>query len=215
MKILALALCSLALLLGITASAPALAMDPEVRELLDTWAHEPDVREVQRRALEWANVHQDRVPGWYRQVRLSAALPRFRVQGDIRTRDTQQLDLTQNFNIGEIVEPTGSRTLDRDNSYTQYDVRGFAQWELSELVWDNAIIRIATENQRIVRMRQDILNTVTSLYFERRQRQIDLELNAPTDLQARLRATLAIQQLTANLDALTGGWFAEAVGAGH
>lgn len=197
---------------------PALASsDPEVAEMLELFSAEPDIAAVQQAALRWANLHQDRVPGWYRQVRLSAILPRARVEGNVIQRDTDQVDLTENFNFEDAlnVTPTGSRQLSRETDYRQLQVRGFMQWELNELVWDSDVLRVSLEGQRLVRLRQDILNTVTSLYFDRRERQVELELNPPADLSARIRANLAIEQLTASLDAMTGGWFSEQLATGR
>ncbi|TVR03541.1 MAG: hypothetical protein EA398_04320 [Deltaproteobacteria bacterium] len=200
---------SLVLLVGVSASADA--MDPEVSELMELFADEPDVAAVQQAALRWANLDRDRVPGWYRQVRISAVLPRTRIEGNVIQRDTDQSDLTQNFDFTDPLEatPSGSRQLLRETDYRQLQVRGFMQWELNELVWDSDVLRVSLEGQRLVRLRQDVLNTVTALYFDRRERQLEFELNPPADLNARVRAQLAIEQLTASLDALTGGWFRE------
>lgn len=202
---------SLALAVPSFAFPSSAAADAEVSEMLELFGAEPDIAAVQQAALRWANLHQDRVPGWYRQVRLSAILPRARVEGNVIQRDTEQFDLTENFNFEDAlnVTPTGSRQLNRETDYRQLQVRGFMQWELNELVWDSDVLRVSLEGQRLVRLRQDILNTVTSLYYDRRERQIELELNPPADLSARIRAHLAIEQLTASLDAMTGGWFSE------
>ena len=54
---------------------------------------------------------------------------------------------------------------------------------------------------------------VTSLYFERRRAQVQLLLNPPSDTVERLRRELEIQELTASIDALTGGWFGEQLSA--
>jgi hypothetical protein len=55
---------------------------------------------------------------------------------------------------------------------------------------------------------------VTTLYFERRHRQILQRLAAPTNLRERLTLILEIERLTAEIDALTGGWFAMRIGGG-
>ena len=211
----------LSVLAALSLSTPALAqsrgaVDPEVAELLALFDHEPTVRQVQEAALRWANLHHDRVPGWYRQVRLSAFVPRVRIDGRTRTHERDQSDRTENFDVdGENFRQRDQRLLQRDYAYTEYDVRGYAQWELRELVWSSDILRVSQESHRIARVRQDLATTVTSLYYDRRQRQIELELASPQDVQGRVRAQLAIDQLTANLDALTGGWFSGQLGSGR
>lgn len=184
------------------------AIDPEVASILELFDDEPTAQQVQQAALVWANLHDNRVPGWYRQIRLSAMLPRVRVEGMHREHDRFQIDGTQNFDIdNNTFTPRDLRELRRDYEYTQFDARAWAQWELSELVWDADILRVSAESQRITRLRQELTSTITSLYFDRRQRQVELELEPPADLAGKLRAQLAIDQLTANIDALTGGWF--------
>lgn len=196
-------------LLPATADAQRVgAIDPEVASVLELFDHEPTAQAAQQAALRWANLHADRVPGWYRQVRISALLPRVRVEGLRREHERLQVDGTQNFDIdGSTFTPRDLRELRRDYEYTQFDVRAWAQWELSDIVWDSDVLRVSAESQRITRLRQDLTSTITSLYFDRRQRQVELELSPPSDLAGRLRAQLAIDQLTANIDALTGGWF--------
>jgi hypothetical protein len=61
----------------------------------------------------------------------------------------------------------------------------------------------------MVQLRDDILDEVTRTYFERRRLQVEAMLFDEKDLQKEIERYLRIQELTANLDALTGGYFSE------
>ena len=56
-----------------------------------------------------------------------------------------------------------------------------------------------------------MLDEVTRLYFDRRRLQVDMLLKASPDLKAQLENELRLQELTANLDAYTGGAFSAAL----
>ena len=55
--------------------------------------------------------------------------------------------------------------------------------------------------------RRDVLKTVTETYYERKKLQSELSLNPPKDETARIEKQLKLEELTAKLDYLTGGWF--------
>ncbi|NQT90936.1 MAG: hypothetical protein HQ558_06755 [Candidatus Omnitrophica bacterium] len=61
----------------------------------------------------------------------------------------------------------------------------------------------------MVQLRNDILDEVDKLYFERRRLQIELAANPPkTEKQMALK-DLRLQELTADIDSLTGGYFSQ------
>jgi hypothetical protein len=53
------------------------------------------------------------------------------------------------------------------------------------------------------------MNEVTRTYFERRRLQVDLAASPIQDLKLRLEKELRLQELTADIDALTNGYFSE------
>ena len=63
----------------------------------------------------------------------------------------------------------------------------------------------------MVQLRDDILNEVTRYYYERRRLQIDLAMNPPRDRSKELEKELRLQELTAYIDALTGGYFSSCI----
>jgi hypothetical protein len=72
-------------------------------------------------------------------------------------------------------------------------------------------IRVIDEAQDAVKLRETVLGEVTRLYFERRRHQVDMLLAPKPDLMGRVRDELHLRELTAALDALTGGRFGAAL----
>ncbi len=63
----------------------------------------------------------------------------------------------------------------------------------------------------MVQLREDILNEVTRLYFERRRLQMELASNKSITTTQAIEKDLRLQELTASIDALTGGTFSDAI----
>ena len=63
----------------------------------------------------------------------------------------------------------------------------------------------------VVQLRDDVLDEVTRLYFERRRLQINLFLDPPKELKDKIEKDLRLQELTAGVDALTGGYLSGAL----
>ncbi|HQM53014.1 MAG TPA: hypothetical protein PLI86_07830, partial [bacterium] len=70
-------------------------------------------------------------------------------------------------------------------------------------------VRISDEARDLVELRNDVLEEVTQFYFQRRNLQIDLLLSPAEELRERLRLELQLQEVTANIDYLTGGYLTQ------
>ena len=88
-----------------------------------------------------------------------------------------------------------------------------ARWELDRLIFEPGEMDVAREAVRMANLRDRVLDDVTRRYFERRRLQVELELTPPTDLNDRIKKELRLQELTADIDALTGGWFGQKLDA--
>jgi len=58
-------------------------------------------------------------------------------------------------------------------------------------------------------LRGDILDEVTKLYFERLRVKVELDNLSIEDRKKRFEKELKLQELTASLDGLTGGYFSQ------
>ena len=171
-----------------------------VREVMNRFAAEPSVREVQNAAVEYAKANPERIDSWQARARANAVLPQFRTQFDY--------DANQDLRTRTNLDATDARVIteDDDRSY-EFQVR--AQWDLDRLVFEPQELAVARESVRLANLRDRVLDEVTRRYFERRRLQVDLELSPPTDLNDRIRKELRLQELSADIDALTGGWFSQ------
>ena len=190
---------------------PALVSAQTAEEVLDRFDAEPTILEVQGAAADYAQISQGAMSGWKTRASLSALLPRLRVEYRLTNDDNLQNDYDEDFNVaadGTLIGDTVQRDqTDEDDEEIRLRFQG--DWELPELIFNPDILRISNEVSDLVELREDILTAVTTLYFERRRAQVQMILDPPSDAIERLRRELEIQELTAGIDALTGGWFSE------
>ncbi|MDP1852882.1 MAG: hypothetical protein Q8L26_01545 [Candidatus Omnitrophota bacterium] len=64
----------------------------------------------------------------------------------------------------------------------------------------------------MVELRDDILNEVTRLYYERRRLQAEIFLSPPDEPRIKIEKELRLQELTASIDGLTGGYLSGQLG---
>ncbi len=171
-----------------------------VRKVLMRFAGEPTVREVQTQAVDYQRVHPEVIDSWRVRARVRAIAPQLQAdaQGTIDNdlRKVTNLDAAQS----EIESTTDSNT-------GRLTIGG--RWDLDRLIFEPQEMAVAREAVRTANLRDRVLEEVTRRFFERRRLQVDLELAPPTDLSDRVRKELRLQELTADIDAFTGGWYSE------
>lgn len=175
-----------------------LVSDDVVKKVLQRFAAEPSAREVQSQAIEYLQVHPDIVAGWRLRARTNALAPELRTNGWGKTLARTSEDETP----GAPVDITQT-----DEQSGRVEVR--LTWELDRLIFDPQEMAVARESVRTANLRDRVLDEVTRRYFERRRLQVDLELSPPRDLADRVKKELRLQELTADIDAATGGWFSQ------
>lgn len=106
-----------------------------------------------------------------------------------------------------------TQTIDRSTTQDTQDRRKQIdfkfKWDLGDFLYNPDQVRISDEARDLVELRNDVLEEVTQFYFQRRQLQIDLLLSPSEDLRERLRLELQLQEVTANIDYLTGGYLTQ------
>jgi len=80
------------------------------------------------------------------------------------------------------------------------------KWELGDFLYSKAQVDISDEAAELAEFRNEVLEQVTQFYFQRRQFQVDLLLTPPEDLRERIRMEIQLQEMTANIDYLSGGY---------
>ncbi|MBU0477764.1 hypothetical protein KKC91_04265 [bacterium] len=166
--------------------------------ILELFNHEPSIKEMQNVAIEYAEVHPGKIKEWRDRAQKKALLPDVSVGLDRYVTDYWHWDAGANPDV-----------LVRGDDAISWDVT--MSWKLGELVWNDDQTSIDTRSRLMVQLRDDILDEITRTYFERRRLQIESYISPLEDLRLKLERELRIQELTADLDALTGGYFSERV----
>lgn len=163
---------------------------------------EPSVYAVQAAAIRYAEVNPEKILAWRTAAARKAWLPTFSV--------TTHADRTNNIDIDRGGTGDPDKFIIGPQDRSTYWTAG-VNWDLGELIWNNDQTSIDSRSRLMVQLRNDILSEVTHLYYERRRLQADLALSPPADPKTQVDKSLTLEELTAQLDALTGGYFSAAL----
>ena len=166
---------------------------------LDSWRRgEPSVREVQQAAIGYAEVMPEKIQGWRKAAAVRSWIPKFTLSLD-GDRDRTVASSSSNGKTTFSVGPEdGSVSLGLDFT-----------WDLANLIYNPDQTAIDVRSRLMVQLRQDVLEEVTRLYFERRRLLAEFEANPTQDPILQTERQLRAEALTAQLDALTGGIFSQ------
>ncbi len=164
---------------------------------------DPPIDRVRQAALRYLALGPDRIRRLRRGVDRRGWLP------------TLDLRFTSDFER--------QRAVDRDEAFLSGDFRNLVDrdlergrglsasltlsWELGDVLYHPEAIDLSREAREVIELRDDILDEIAQLYFERQR--VLLELAArdqPADEDA-WRLVIRAQELAAGIDAWTGGWF--------
>ena len=160
---------------------------------------EPNIQQVQGATIEYAEVSPDKIR-WMREAAKNKAwMPKLTVDFDYDEDNYISIDR------GGTNDPDVFINGPDDESW------GWGvslSWDLGELVWNDDQANIDVRSKLMVQLRDDILTEVTNLYFERRRLQLDIidKKYSKNAIKAKL---LRLQELTARIDALCGGFLSK------
>lgn len=162
----------------------------------------PDVEAVQRAAL----VHLDLGPGEIRRLRRGVRrrgwLPVLDLQLGAERRRLHSDESDEVFTSGAL-----RRLHDSDLDHTRsYEAVLSLTWDLGDTAFHQDEIDVSKEAREIIELRDDVLDEVNQLYFERVRTILELETGIH-DPAAAARLHARVEELAAGLDAWTGGWF--------
>jgi hypothetical protein len=187
--------------LALALSGPATAAEfRTVDEVLAQFEKEPDVQAVQKMVLEYSKTDPRYVEEWMAAARNAAWLPDVSIQYDY--------DNWYAYDYGYETSTDGA--LEGTDIDDKHGITAKAAWKLNKLVMSSDRIRVISETQDIVKLRDKVLEEATRLYFDRRRLQVDLLLNPAGDLKTQVKNEMRLQELTAQIDAYTGGRFSAA-----
>jgi hypothetical protein len=158
-------------------------------------AADPPVAEVQRAAADHDGIDPDRLRAWVARPRSAHWLPRLSIDASRTERDTR------------VVGVTGTVESDylRVTPSTQLGVR--LSWDLDQLVFSRDEPAAAWTASRLIDRREERVRRATRLYFQRRRLLVQLALDPPREALQRAERENQVDEITAELDELTGGLF--------
>ncbi len=166
-----------------------------------TGFHEgPTILDVQRMAIEYAEVSPEKIKRWRIGAKWKAIMPRLSV--NFSRSDDDNIEIYKNSTTSYVVR--GPREVDNDWGVA-------LTWDLADVIWSNAQTTIDIRSKLMVQLRDNILEEVTRLYLERKRllvgMQVDMargEEHGPKKIREK---RIRVDELTAYIDAFTGGGF--------
>lgn len=172
------------------------------KQILSLFKNEPSIAEVQKAAIEYAEVHPRKIEEWRKAAAKKALMPSVSLNHSVDSDENVDLDRGGTADPDHFI--TGPQEKSRDWSLG-------VSWDLGDLIWNNDQTSIDTRSRLMVELRDDVLTEVTHLYYERRRLQVEITLNPPRELPSILEKEIKLEELTASIDALTGGYFSSQI----
>jgi hypothetical protein len=166
---------------------------------------DPPVTAVQRRALDYVSLDPRRMQQLWDAAGRRAFAPEVLLRGDYGEDDDRTRSWDEAFISGET-----HSLFDRDRKRADgYAVSVALSWDLGDAVFNLDRIDVSREARLAIQLRDDVLDEVNQLYFERQRVLASLEAPPEDTPVALLRLRAA--ELASGLDAWTGGWFSQQV----
>ncbi len=165
----------------------------------------PPIDVLRAAATALALAEPDRARSLVQRARLAAWLPEVRFRVDRRFGRSESLDVSP-APLAD-APPVSLDTVDE----VRYEAR--ATWDLSRLVFNPDELAAHAEALRMADVRREVESLVIRLYFERRRLKVEAVTSDGNDVASNLRREARIEELEAELDALTGGAFLRATAA--
>jgi hypothetical protein len=159
---------------------------------------EPGIMAVQQAVMRYAEVNPEKIKRWRKLAATRAFLPELSTG---ISRDTADLWHWESGSSTKIFDDALIKGRDALDWYVTL------KWDLAEIIWSSEQTSIDVRSRLDVQLRQDLLDEATKLYFERIRLRMEIDGFSIEDRKRRGEKELKLQEVTAGLDALTGGYF--------
>ncbi len=196
-------------MLGLIGVEAAVAQETAHR-LEALWHAEPTPAQVMFAALIYHGLNDLDVDGWHTRLRLSHLAPQVRGRLIYAQRRTDRETVTWQFGL-ERHEPAINFIDDQDlyadilHPELSWDV--YATWDLAKALYDPAEINIERVVQQNRKTRQRLIGRIVRLLVKRRALQLRAAMSPNTSQKKAIMDALALEELTALLDGMTGGFY--------
>lgn len=173
-------------------------VERNLKDLKIIFDNEPAFIELQKAAIDFADVSPEKIKNWQNQSRLKTLLPKVSFGYDQGTSTNYEIytSATRDYVVA------GPNDLSNG-----IDVS--VSWDLASLIWSDDQTSIDVRSRLTVQLRNDILDDLRRAYYERKRLQFDLMTNPPKDIKARFDKEMRIQELAQSIDDLTGNYLSE------
>lgn len=191
-------------------------------------AREPSAVEVQRAALAYYNIRGDEVRRWKKRAKLQALLPRLEVFYDRRILNEVNIDISERIYVGSSGVTVGpDQGAYKQDANSDQKVGFKAVWYLNELIFNRDQLDISREARSIMHERDALMKEVNLHYHERKRMRgviralergewVEIpgmkKMKEKNTKHALFLARVRMEEETAQLDGLTGGWFSRRLG---
>lgn len=154
---------------------------------------EPSVSDVQRAAADRSSAGA--IGSWRSRARLAALVPKVSADLKIDERRYRVVGLTASSEVDYV----------RDSPSM---VIGFRlSWDLGGLVFADAELRAAQQSSATAKTRAEAVGQATRVYYERQRLMLEVASEPAPTARERAEQELRLEELAAELDALTGGLY--------
>ena len=171
--------------------------DAELEELLEGASEVPSVQQVQEKALRYANAHPEQIRSTLSRARKAHWLPKF------------QAGLDPKMGLSDTLQHKNNEDVFTNRQDHDWNFQFKVEWHFNNLIFnhDEVVLNYNLVRQSLVRER--ILEQVNEAYFMLKRLQIQKKAGLYESSLAKIEAALKMQELSAELDGLTGGWFSK------
>ncbi|OED34312.1 hypothetical protein AB834_06760 [PVC group bacterium (ex Bugula neritina AB1)] len=158
---------------------------------------EPTVQSVQKKAIEYADVAKSKIDQMFMRAQKKAYWPKVSLSFGT--------DRSENFNAysnGRVI----GLPIEHDSDW-KIDL----SWDFGDLIYTSDEASIEMRSKMMVQLREDILEEVTRIYFERKREQVSILFDKEMSLYEKKLKELRVEELTAKIDAYTCGWFSREI----
>jgi len=173
-------------------------------QLQQVMKKEPNIREVQRATLAYYQLEPERIRAMSTAARIKGLFPE--IDAGVDSLLGHNFSSTQ-----DALFPTFDFKERQAASNDQFIWRVRGVWDLSRLVFNPEQLDVKTLNS----LQETLIREVTVMYFSRRRVLANLFLSPPEDDEDRFFEELRLEEMTATIDAFTGGKFAERAWSGE
>ncbi|MFH0763518.1 MAG: hypothetical protein V1927_00750 [Candidatus Omnitrophota bacterium] len=175
-------------------------VERNIKGLKIIFDNEPTIRELQQAAIMFNEVGPEKIKKWRSESKARALLPKVSFGIDRNSTDLWHWEGGSTVKENDDVLRPGRDSIDWDATLI---------WELGDLIWSDDQTNIDVRSRLTTQLRNDILDDLRRVYFERKRLQFEIMANPPKDMKTRFDKELRIQELTQSIDDLTGNYLSD------